>query len=193
MPPKSWYRLFLGQIYQGIAVNARSVAVEATKNWVGKTSRTKLYLKDIVNLITSFSWLKKRILDTDGHMTNCIKNNLQKELNYDCRAHPSTQVELVLPNEKMIKMDWLGFEPWSLGWKAAMLAPRPQLLHIFFSKSMKVIFNGFFSLFSRFFSLYIIFLGILWIFKAKKTLDSTELYLWDYYYSNLMTHSFYQN
>ena len=32
-----------------------SVAVEATKNWVGKTSRTKLYLKDIVNLIISFS------------------------------------------------------------------------------------------------------------------------------------------
>ena len=59
------------------------------KNWVGKTSRTKLYLKDIVNLITSFSWLKKRILDTDGHMTNCTKNNLQKESNYDCRAYPS--------------------------------------------------------------------------------------------------------
>ena len=66
-----------------------SVAVEATKNWVGKTSRTKLYLKDILNLITSFSWLKKRILDTDGHMTNCTKNNLQKESNYDCRAYPS--------------------------------------------------------------------------------------------------------
>ena len=63
--------------------------MEATKNWVGKTSRTKLYLKDIINLITSFSWLKKRILDTDGHMTNCIKNNLQKEPNYDCRAYPS--------------------------------------------------------------------------------------------------------
>ena len=66
-----------------------AVAVQATKNWVGKTSRTKLYLKDIVNLITSFSWLKKRILDTDGHMTNCTKNNLQKESNYDCRAYPS--------------------------------------------------------------------------------------------------------
>ena len=66
-----------------------SVAVEAIKNWLGKSSRTKLYLKDIFNLITSFSWLKKRILDTDGHMTNCTKNNLQKESNYDCRANPS--------------------------------------------------------------------------------------------------------
>ena len=27
-----------------------AVAVEATKNWVGTTSRTTLYLKDIVNL-----------------------------------------------------------------------------------------------------------------------------------------------
>ena len=110
-----------------------------------------------------------------------------------CALLHCTQVELVLTSEKKIKWDWLGFEPWSLGWKAAMLAPRPQLLHIFFSKSMKVIFNGFFHFFSSFFSLYIIFLGILWIFKAKKTLDSTELYLWDYHYSNLMTHSFYQN
>ena len=66
-----------------------SVVVEATKNWVGKTCRTKLYLKDIVNLITGFSRLKKRILDTDGHMTNCTMNSLQKESNYDCRAYPS--------------------------------------------------------------------------------------------------------
>ena len=29
------------------------------------------------------------ILDADGHMTSCTKNNLQKELNYDCRAYPS--------------------------------------------------------------------------------------------------------
>ena len=29
------------------------------------------------------------ILDADGHMTNCTKNNLQKESNYDCRAYPS--------------------------------------------------------------------------------------------------------
>ena len=30
------------------------------------------------------------ILDADGHMTNCTKNDLQKESNYDCRAYPST-------------------------------------------------------------------------------------------------------
>ena len=70
-----------------------AVVVEATENWVGKSSRTKLYLKYIVNLITSFSWLKKRILDTDGHMTICTKNNLQK--NQIMTAGP-IQVQLVM-------------------------------------------------------------------------------------------------
>ena len=69
------------------------MAVEPTKNWVGKTSRTKLYFHDIVNLITSSSWLKKRILDTDGHMTNSTKNNLQK--NQIMTAGP-IQVQLVI-------------------------------------------------------------------------------------------------
>ena len=34
--------LYLSSIF----INKISGAVEATKNWVGKTSRTKLYLKD---------------------------------------------------------------------------------------------------------------------------------------------------
>ena len=67
-----------------------SVAVEATKNWVGKTSSTKVYLKRHPKLmyLLAFHDLKKNpiydvlpILDTDGHMTNCTKNNLQKESN----------------------------------------------------------------------------------------------------------------
>ena len=79
------------------------MAVEATKNWVGKTSSNKLYIKDILNLTSSFSWLKKEhylwclaaILETDGHMTNSTKNNLLKESNWlwlqalQCKDYPS--------------------------------------------------------------------------------------------------------
>ena len=105
--------------------------------------------------------------------------------------HP-TQVGLVLPRGKKIFQVCRGFELGSTGQKAAMLAPRPRLLHIFVSKSMNVIFLGFSWVFFTFFSLYIIFGWIFLIFKAQKTLDSTELDLWDCLYSNCMTPRFYQ-
>ena len=103
-----------------------------------------------------------------------------------------TQVGLVLPRGKKIFQVFRGFELGSTGQKAAMLAPRPRLLHIFFSKLMKVIFTPFFIIFHVFLSLYVILLGIFWILNVQNTLDSTELDLWDCYYSNFMTHSFYQ-
>ena len=43
------------KIFLDKTLKTASVVVEATKNWVGKTSSTKLYLKDIINLTTSFS------------------------------------------------------------------------------------------------------------------------------------------
>ena len=104
-----------------------------------------------------------------------------------------TQVGLVLPRGKKIFQVCRGFELGSTGQKAAMLAPRPWLLHIFFSKSIKVIFSSFFFIFHVFFHFTLYFWGILGILKVQKTLDSTELYLWDCYYSNFMTHSFYQH
>ena len=66
-----------------------------------------------------------------------------------------TQVRLVLPRGKKIFQVCRGFELGSTGQKAAMLAPRPRLLHIFVSKSMNVIF----LCFSWFFFHFTLFLG----------------------------------
>ena len=52
-----------------------------------------MYFKDIINLITTVSWVKKRILDTDGRMTNCTKDNLQKN---QIMTAGSIQVQLVI-------------------------------------------------------------------------------------------------
>ena len=118
----------------------------------------------------------------------CIKLGLAVCLK--CYTTPSTQVGLVLPRGKKIFQVCRGFELGSTGQKAAMLAPRPQHSTHFCFKIYECHFSWFFMVFFHFYQFTLFWGGIFGIFKAQKTLDSTELYLWDCYYSNFMTLSF---